>query len=54
MAIPGMIELRVDMIVVAVCLIKYVIQAFGINHVKVSSYSLKEGILSRILTNNAL
>ncbi|PLK45566.1 phosphatase [Emticicia sp. TH156] len=54
MAIPGMIELRVDMIVVAVCLIKYVIQAFGINHVQVSRYSLKEGILSRIISGNAL
>ncbi|WP_259016168.1 Ppx/GppA phosphatase family protein [Emticicia fluvialis] len=54
MAIAGMIELRADMIVVAVCLIKYVIQAFGINQVLVSSYSLKEGILSRIMANHAL
>lgn len=54
MTIPGMIELRVDMIVVAVCLIKYIIQAFGITQVQVSSYSLKEGILSRILANHAL
>ena len=54
MAIPGMIELRVDMIVVAVCLIKYIIQTFEITHVRVSNYSLKEGILSKILEDSEL
>ncbi len=54
MAIPGMIELRVDMIVVAVCLIKYIIQAFEINHIRVSSYALKEGILAKIIADNHL
>ncbi len=54
MAIPGMIELRVDMIVVAVCLIKYIIQAFEINHIRVSGYALKEGILSKIVSDNSL
>ncbi|RYU93309.1 Ppx/GppA phosphatase family protein [Emticicia agri] len=52
MAIPGMIELRVDMVVVAVCLIKYIIQTFEIKHVRVSNYSLKEGILAKILADN--
>ncbi|RFS14221.1 phosphatase [Emticicia sp. C21] len=54
MAIPGMIELRVDMIVVAVCLIKYIIQTFEITHIRVSNYSLKEGILAKILADNSL
>lgn len=54
MAIPGMIELRVDMIVVAVCLIKYIIQAFEINHIRVSGYALKEGILAKIVSDNSL
>ena len=51
MAIPGMIELRVDMIVVAVCLIRYIIQTLAIKHIKVSSYSLKEGMLANIVAN---
>jgi exopolyphosphatase / guanosine-5'-triphosphate,3'-diphosphate pyrophosphatase len=51
MAIPGMIELRVDMIVVAVCLIRYLIQNFGIDTIKISKYAMKEGILQE---SNAL
>ncbi|WP_337045011.1 Ppx/GppA phosphatase family protein [Emticicia sp. 17c] len=54
MAVPGMIELRVDMIVVAVCLIKYLIQTFEISHVRVSAYALKEGILAKIMSDNSL
>lgn len=46
MQLPGMIELRVDMIVVAVCLIDYVLKAFEINTIRVSTYSLKEGVLA--------
>ncbi|QJW88564.1 phosphatase [Spirosoma taeanense] len=46
MQLPGMIELRVDMIVVAVCLIDYVLKAYGITQIRTSTYSLKEGILS--------
>ena len=45
MAIPGMIELRVDMIVVAVCLIRYLIQTFGIETIRISKNAMKEGIL---------
>lgn len=41
--IPGMIPLRVDMIVVAVCLIDYLIRTFSISKIAVSNYSLKEG-----------
>ena len=52
MALAGMIELRVDMIVVGVCLIDFVLKRFGIQEIKVSNYALKEGILSKILKEN--
>lgn len=48
--IPSMIELRVDMIVVACCLIDFLATQGGFTDVRVSSYSLKEGVLAR-LTN---
>lgn len=47
MAIAGMIELRVDMIVVAMCLIRYLIQTFAMTEIKVSRYALKEGLMNR-------
>jgi exopolyphosphatase / guanosine-5'-triphosphate,3'-diphosphate pyrophosphatase len=50
LALPGMIPLRVDMIVVGVCLIQYVLEKYQISAIKVSSYALKEGVLSRLLT----
>ena len=46
--IPGMIEMRVDMIVVASCLVKYVIDHFNIEQIRVSSHALKEGMISVI------
>lgn len=49
MAIPGMIELRVDMIVVAVCLVDYVLKSHNISHIQVSSHALKEGVLSKLI-----
>lgn len=48
MQIPGMIEMRVDMIVVASCLIQHLIQAFHFHNMRVSSYSLKEGVLATL------
>lgn len=45
MSIPGMITLRVDMIVVAVCLIDYVLKTYHIPRLRVSTYALKEGVL---------
>tara|TARA_R110002124_G_scaffold105463_1_gene256264 strand:- start:2342 stop:3274 length:933 start_codon:yes stop_codon:yes gene_type:complete len=49
MAIPGMISLRVDMIVVASCLIDYILKTFQITHIQVSRYALKEGVLAKLL-----
>ncbi len=51
MDLPGMKELRVDMIVVGVCLIDFVLKRFEIQAIKVSNYALKEGVLSRLLFN---
>ena len=52
MAITGMKELRVDMIVVGVCLIDFILKRFNIQQIKVSNYALKEGVLSNILLKN--
>jgi exopolyphosphatase/guanosine-5'-triphosphate,3'-diphosphate pyrophosphatase len=48
MQIPGMIEMRVDMIVVACCLIKYLLGRHHFENIRVSSYSLKEGVLASL------
>ncbi len=49
MKIPGMIELRVDMIVVAVVLIGYLLEHYNMKRLRVSSYALKEGVLSSVI-----
>ncbi|CAG5009796.1 Guanosine-5'-triphosphate,3'-diphosphate pyrophosphatase [Dyadobacter sp. CECT 9275] len=49
LAIPGMIELRVDMIVVAVCLVDYVLKSYNIPAIQVSTFALKEGVLAHLL-----
>lgn len=45
MQIPGMIEMRVDMIVVACCLIRFLLDRHSFNKIRVSSWSMKEGVL---------
>ncbi|MEM7297343.1 MAG: Ppx/GppA phosphatase family protein [Bacteroidota bacterium] len=47
--IPGMIEMRVEMIVVACVLINYLIDKLSLADMRVSAYALKEGILYNIL-----
>lgn len=49
MKIPGMRELRVDMIPVAICLIDYILSRYDIRALKASRYSLKEGALVDLL-----
>ena len=46
--LPGMMPMRVDMIVVATCLVKFVIDTFNIDQLRVSAHSLKEGMISVI------
>jgi exopolyphosphatase/guanosine-5'-triphosphate,3'-diphosphate pyrophosphatase len=40
-----MIELRVDMIVVGSCLIKFLMDSYDFQSIRVSTYSLKEGVI---------
>lgn len=46
MLIPGMIEMRVDMIVVASCLVRFILEKHPFTRIRVSTYSLKEGVLN--------
>jgi exopolyphosphatase / guanosine-5'-triphosphate,3'-diphosphate pyrophosphatase len=49
MQMPGMIDMRVDMIVVACCLIRYLLERHDFNRIRVSTYSLKEGVLAALI-----
>lgn len=49
MAIPGMIEMRVDMIVVACCIIQFILRKHTFKAIRVSAYSLKEGVLNSVV-----
>jgi exopolyphosphatase/guanosine-5'-triphosphate,3'-diphosphate pyrophosphatase len=49
MLIPGMIEMRVDMIVVACCLIEHLLKRYQFQNIRVSTYALKEGILCTLI-----
>lgn len=49
MNIPGMIDMRVDMIVVACCLIRHILSVHAFNRIRVSTYALKEGVLSTFI-----
>jgi exopolyphosphatase / guanosine-5'-triphosphate,3'-diphosphate pyrophosphatase len=53
LSIPGMIELRVDMIVVAMVLIAYLIRSFDLQELKISNYALLEGAVFKKLAENA-
>ena len=45
MLIPGMVTMRVDMIVVASCLIQFVLQHMTTKSITACAYALKEGLL---------
>lgn len=49
LAIAGMIEMRVDMIVVASVLISYLLRRYDLSEMRASAYALKEGVLYDIL-----
>src|SRR5690606_19818066 len=49
MQIPGMAEMRVDMIVVSCLLIQFIHKTFPFEKIKVCAYALKEGVLSRAI-----
>lgn len=47
--IKGLIEMRIDMIVISFLLIDFMINEFNIKAIRVSSFSLKEGVISKKL-----
>ena len=49
--IPGMADFRVEMIVPATCLVKFVMERYDLDMLRISSYALKEGFLSLKLRN---
>jgi exopolyphosphatase/guanosine-5'-triphosphate,3'-diphosphate pyrophosphatase len=49
LALPGMIEMRVDMIVVACVLVNVILDIHKFHNIRVSTYSLKEGVLASLL-----
>lgn len=49
LAIPGMTPMRADMIVVASCLLNFVLRKYSIEEIRVSHYSLKEGVIYKFL-----
>lgn len=49
--IPGMIEMRVEMIVVASLLIKNILEKLNIEDIRISAFSLKEGVLYSIINS---
>lgn len=49
LAIPGMIEMRADMIVVAASLIEFVLTRLHLDTLRVSAYALKEGVLMEMI-----
>lgn len=48
--ISGLIEMRVDMIVVSLCLIKFVLSLSTFSAMRVSFYSLKEGVMYKLIS----
>ncbi len=47
----GLIEMRVDMIVLSAILVKFVLQKSGIKNMRLSTYSLKEGVMWELMHN---
>ena len=54
MQIQGMIEMRVDMIVVTSCLIRWLVDKHSFTRLRVSSWSLKEGAMMQLARGNGL
>ncbi len=54
MVMPGMIEMRVDMIVVACILINYIVDKYQLEKIRVSAYALKEGVLAKAINNESI
>jgi exopolyphosphatase/guanosine-5'-triphosphate,3'-diphosphate pyrophosphatase len=53
-AMKGLVEMRVDMMVISCLLIDFIIKNFSLENFRVSTYSLKEGALFEIIHNNPI
>ncbi|MFT4033862.1 MAG: phosphatase [Siphonobacter sp.] len=51
LTIPGMKAYRADMVVVASCLIAFLIRKYHLKHIRVSNYAMKEGMMTRLAAN---
>lgn len=51
-ALPGMVPMRVNMIVVSAIFVRLILQKTAIETVKISRYTLKEGVLFEVLKGN--
>lgn len=49
LVIPGMLEMRVDMIVLASILVDFVLETYNLHAIKASAYALKEGVLAQAI-----
>lgn len=45
----GLVEMRVDMIVISSIIVHFILSTFGIEKMRLSTYSMKEGVLHRLL-----
>lgn len=52
MQMKGMAALRVDLIVVGCCLVRFLLQRHTFERIRVSTYSLKEGVLAKLVSNH--
>lgn len=50
---PGMTAYRVDMIVVGVGLIAFLVKHYGLEHIRVSNFAMKEGMAARIASRGS-
>jgi exopolyphosphatase/guanosine-5'-triphosphate,3'-diphosphate pyrophosphatase len=50
----GLVEMRVDMMVVSCLLINFTLRTFNLKRMRVSTYSLKEGALHEIIHNKGI
>jgi exopolyphosphatase / guanosine-5'-triphosphate,3'-diphosphate pyrophosphatase len=51
LVIPGMLEMRVDMIVLASIVVDFVLETYNLHEIKASAYALKEGVLAQALAS---
>lgn len=54
LALPGMLDLRAEMIVVAGVLIDFILTNIPLIAIRVSTYALKEGVLARLADGKAI